>query len=79
MDATEDWARARVLRFLAEGSGRSPDSIQLDEPLTAFDADSLSYVVFVMDLEDEHDIEISDPPRLVTVKDLIDFVRSSKA
>ncbi len=78
MDESDDWARRRVLRFLAEHSGRLPASIQHEESLSVFEIDSLEDVEFVMELEEELGIEIPEPKTsFQTVGDLVAFVRQA--
>ena len=72
----QDWAHERVVRFVAEWTGRDIDSIGSEETLVTLDMDSLEDVEFIMEIEDELQVEIPDPVApLVTVGDLVAFVR----
>ncbi len=79
MEENGGWAHEQVVRFLARASGRPPESIRLDMPLAHLDIDSLEEIEFIMEIEDEFGFDIPNPiAPLVTVGDLVDFVRSAK-
>lgn len=73
----DDWVSQRVIRFLAEYSGRDPADISPSDLLDEFAIDSLDMVEFIMSFEEAFDLEISDEhfAEMRTVQDLIDAVR----
>jgi acyl carrier protein len=49
-----------VKKAIAEQFGRNEETVNLDSPMSEYDADSLDLVELVMSIEDELHIEIPD-------------------
>jgi hypothetical protein len=74
----DEGAFDRVARWLVRSTGARRDQITLESPLSTFEIDSLDFVEFAMELEDEGYPDLADakrPPK--TVGDLVEWLRSS--
>lgn len=72
----------KILNIIAEQLGVSQEEILKDASLVDdMGADSLDIVELVMAMEEEFDMEIpdEDAEKIVTVQDIIDYVKKHKA
>ena len=70
----------KLFDIVCNGLDLNADEITLDADLREdFDADSLDMVDLIMDIEDEFGVEVPDEilDKLVTVKDVIDYIEEN--
>lgn len=80
MDNTKEEIYEKVKAIIAEQLNISKDSINYESNLEKLGADSLDLVEIAMNLEEEFKVEINDEDasKLVTVKDLVDYISNLK-
>ena len=80
MDNTKEGIYEKVKAIIAEQLNISKDSINYESNLEKLGADSLDLVEIAMNLEEEFKVEINDEDasKLVTVKDLVDYISNLK-
>jgi len=80
VDNTKEEIYEKVKAIIAEQLNISKDSINYESNLEKLGADSLDLVEIAMNLEEEFKVEINDEDasKLVTVKDLVDYISNLK-
>lgn len=68
----------KIREIIAEQTGKDVDEITLETNVKEdLDADSLDLFQIINDIEDEFEVEISDPEIIVTVEDAVRFVEEN--
>ena len=70
----------KLFEIVCEFLELDPEDVSLDSDIREdFDADSLDMVDLIMDVEDEFGVEVPDEvlDKLVTVKDVIDYIEEN--
>lgn len=66
----------RILSIIADQLGLGEEEVHADDRFEELDADSLDFVEFIIGLEEEYGLEISDDDveDMKTVRQMIDYV-----
>lgn len=69
----------KIREIIAEQTGKDLEEITLETNVKEdLDADSLDLFQIINDIEDEFEVEISDPEIIVTVQDAVTFVEENQ-
>lgn len=69
----------KIREIIAEQTGKDVEEITLETNVKEdLDADSLDLFQIINDIEDEFEVEISDPEIIVTVQDAVNFVEENQ-
>lgn len=69
----------KIREIIAEQTGKDVEEITLETNVKEdLDADSLDLFQIINDIEDEFEVEISDPEIIVTVQDAVTFVEENQ-
>ena len=68
----------KIREIIAEQTGKDVSEITLETNVKDdLEADSLDLFQIINDIEDEFEVEISDPETIVTVQDAVSFVEEN--